>query len=93
MTIYYVHAYTFQRALLEKLKLNEFPAGTDSRAMSEAARELGQLASYPKLKLCAHVIPYSKVLSSVWKSVLLRMLASQTASGLSLFLVLLFSSH
>lgn len=41
----------------EKLKLNEFPAGTDSRVMSEAARDLGQLASYPKLKLCAHVIP------------------------------------
>ena len=66
----------------EKLKLNEFPAGSDSRAMSEAARELGQLASYPKLKLCAHMIPYGKGLSSVRQ--LSRMLAPQTASGLSL---------
>lgn len=67
----------------EKLKLNEFPAGATSQAMSEAARELGQPASYPTLKLCAHINPYSKELSSVRKWVLSRMLAPQTA-GLSL---------
>jgi len=77
----------------EKRKPSELPAGSDGRALSEAARELGPLASYPALELRARVIPCGKELGSVWKWALSRVLAPQTAAGLSLFLVFLFLSH